>query len=79
MANETSRRSTAEFLDTPEAILAYIQAVFEEGDAEQVAVALGNAARAKGFAQDGPTAQSDIASVVRAVKARGLELTVRAA
>jgi DNA-binding phage protein len=79
MAIETSRWDTAEFLDSPEAILAYIEAVFEDGDPELIALALNNVARAKGLAQDALTAQSDITSVIETLKALGLELTAKAA
>jgi probable addiction module antidote protein len=73
-----SRRDSADGLDSPQAIRAYLNAVFGEGDPEQVALALNNAARAKGLAQVALTAESDLVSVVRTLKALGLELTVRA-
>lgn len=79
MGIETSRWDTAEFLDSREAILAYLEAVFEDGDPELIALALNNVARAKGLAQGALTAQSDIASVVGTLKALGLELTAKAA
>ena len=79
MGIETSRWDTAEFLDSREAILAYLEAVFEDGDPELIALALNNVARAKGLANDALTAQSDIASVIATLKALGLELTAKAA
>lgn len=79
MGIETSRWDTAEFLDSREAILAYLEAVFEDGDPELIALALNNVARAKGLAHDALTAQSDIASVIATLKALGLELTAKAA
>jgi len=79
MAIETSRWDTAELLDSREAILAYLEAVFEDGDPELIALALNDLARAKGLAHDALTAQSDIASVVATLKAVGLELTAKAA
>jgi DNA-binding phage protein len=79
MGIETSRWDTADFLDSPEAILAYVEAVFEDGDPELIALALNNVARAKGLANDALTAQSDISSVIAALKALGLELTAKAA
>ena len=79
MGIETSRWDTAEFLDSPEAILAYLEAVFEDGDPELIALALNNVARAKGLAQDALTAHSDITSVIGILKALGLELTAKAA
>ena len=79
MGIETSRWDTAEFLDSREAILAYLEAVFEDGDAELIALALNNVARAKGLTNDALTAQSNIASVIATLKAVGLELTAKAA
>lgn len=79
MGIETSRWDTAEFLDSPEAILAYIEAVFGDGDPKLIALALNNVARAKGLAQDALTTRSDIASVIATLKALGLELTAKAA
>lgn len=79
MGIETSRWDTAEFLDSREAILAYLEAVFEDGDPELIALALNNVARAKGLAHDVLTPQSNIASVIATLKALGLELTAKAA
>jgi DNA-binding phage protein len=79
MGIETSRWDTAEFLHSPEAVLAYVEAVFEDGDPELIVLALNNVARAKGLAHDALTAQSDISSVIWTLKALGLELTARAA
>jgi DNA-binding phage protein len=79
MGIEASRWDTAEFLDSREAILAYLEAVFEDGDPKLIALALNNVARAKGLPHDALTAQSDIASVVATLKALGLELTAKAA
>jgi DNA-binding phage protein len=79
MGIETSRWDTAEFLDSREAILAYLEAVFEDGDPELIVLALNNVARARGLAHDALTARSDIASVIFTLKALGLELTARAA
>ena len=79
MGIETTRWDTADFLDSPEAILAYVEAVFEDGDPELIALALNTVARAKGLPHDALTARSDIASVIRTLKALGLELTAKAA
>ena len=79
MGIETSRWDTADFLDSPDAILAYVEAVFEDGDPELIVLALNNVARAKGLAHDALTAQSDIASVIATLRALGLELTAKAA
>ena len=79
MGIETRPWDAAEFLDSPEVILAYLEAVFEDGDPELIALALNNVARAKGLAHDALTAQSDIGSVIGTLKALGLELTAKAA
>lgn len=79
MGIETTRWDTADHLDSREAVLAYLEAVFEDGDPELIALALNNVARAKGLTRDALTAKSDIASVVGTVKALGLELTAKAA
>ena len=51
MALETTRWDTAEILDSPEMIAAYIDAALEDGDPALIAVALGNVARAKGMSK----------------------------
>jgi len=79
MGIETRPWDAAEFLDSKEAILAYLEAVFEDGDPELIAAALNDVARAKGLAQDALTANSDITSVIGTLKALGLELTAKAA
>ena len=40
---------TAEFLDSEEMISEYLAVVFEEGDAEEIRLALNNVARARGM------------------------------
>lgn len=42
---------SAELLDSPEAIAAYIEAAFEDGDPSLIAHALGVVARARGMSQ----------------------------
>lgn len=79
MGIETTRWDTADYLDSPEAILAYLETIFEDGDPELIALALNNVARAKGLEQGTLTAHSDIAAVIRTLKSLGLELTARAA
>jgi probable addiction module antidote protein len=51
MAIETTKWDGAEFLDTPEAIAAYLEAAFEDGDPKLITHALGNVARAKGMSK----------------------------
>lgn len=70
----------ADNLGSREAVLTYLEAVFEDGDPALIAAALNDIARAQGIA-DGPplTGQTDIASIIRTLKAMGLELTAKAA
>lgn len=49
MAIEVTPWDAADFLKNDEAIEAYLEAAFEEGDLTFIAVALGNIARAKGM------------------------------
>lgn len=49
MTIETSKWDASEFLDSKEAILAYIEAAFDDGDAAVITHALGNVARARGM------------------------------
>lgn len=49
MALKTKKWDAAEYLDTPKAIVAYLEAAFEDGDPALVAAALGDIARAKGM------------------------------
>jgi DNA-binding phage protein len=79
MGTETSPLDTADHLDCREAILGYLEGVFEDGDPDLIAAALNNVVRARGLAQDASSAQSDIASVIRTLKALGLELAAKAA
>jgi DNA-binding phage protein len=79
MGIETSRWDTVEFLDSREAILAYLVAVFEDGDQQLIAAALNDVSRARGLDRASLTAHSDIASVIATLKALGLELTAKAA
>ena len=51
MALVTSVWDTAELLDSPEAIAAYIEAAFEDGDTALISHALGVVARARGMSQ----------------------------
>ena len=76
----TTKWDVVDHLDSKEAILAYLEAVFEDGDASLIAAALNDVARAKGIANDPAlTCDSDIGGVIRTLKAFGLELTAKAA
>ncbi len=94
MAIETSPWDSAELLDTPEAVAAYIEAAFEDGDAKLLTHALGVAARAKGMsviaAQAGVTREAlykalstdgdpRLSTLTGVLKALGLRLSIEAA
>ena len=80
MAIHVTNWDAADHLDSPEAVLAYLETVFEDGDSALIAAALNDVARAKGVAGDPRlTAGTDIGAVVRTMKALGLELTAKAA
>jgi len=49
MAIETAKWDVTEFLDSEEAIMAYIEAAFEDGDPAIIKKALGEVARARGM------------------------------
>lgn len=79
MRLETTPWDAADYLDSNEAILGYLEAVFEDGDPELIAAALDDVARAKGLERDALTAGVDLASAVETLKALGLDLTAKAA
>ena len=85
---------TAEHLETPEDIAAYLEAVFEDGDPELIGHALGAVARCKGMTEIArrtglgrqslykalsPDGHPEFATVLNVVRALGLKLTVTAA
>ncbi len=51
MSIKITQWDSAELLDSPEAIAAYIEAAFEDGDPSLIAHALGVVARARGMSQ----------------------------
>jgi probable addiction module antidote protein len=51
MARKVTRWDPSEYLDSPKAIAAYLEAVFDDGDPALVAAALGDIARAMGMTQ----------------------------
>jgi probable addiction module antidote protein len=94
MALETTLYDTADYLDSPEAIAAYIEAAFEDGDPALITHALGVVARAKGMSQlardagvtrealyKALTAAGDpkLSTFIGVLKALGMRLTARAA
>jgi probable addiction module antidote protein len=85
---------TEDFLETPEDIAAYLEAVFEDGDPELINHALGAIARSKGMTEIArrtglgrqslykalsPESRPEFATVLKVVRALGLKLTVTAA
>lgn len=80
MGLETSRWDVAEHLDSDEAVLAYLEAVFENGDPTLIAAALNDIARARGVrSAETLSPDSDLSAIVRTIKALGFELTAKAA
>jgi probable addiction module antidote protein len=90
MTLETTRYDTADYLDSPEAIAAYIDAVLEDGDPALLTHALGVVARARGMSQIaretglsreslyralGRDGNPELGTVIRVLKALGLRLS----
>jgi probable addiction module antidote protein len=86
--------NTEDHLETAEDIAAYLDAVFEDGDAELISHALGAMARSKGMTEIArrtglgrqslykalsPEGRPEFATVLKVVRALGLKLTVTAA
>ncbi len=89
MALETRPFDPAAYLDSPEAIRAYLEGAFSDGDAGEIADALGTVARARGMTQlaedTGLTRQAlykalssdgnpEFATVLKVVRAFGFRL-----
>jgi len=83
--------NTEDHLETPEDIAAYLEAVFEDGDTDLIAHALGAVARSKGMTEIArrtglgrqslykalsPEGQPEFETVLKVVRALGLKLTV---
>lgn len=47
----TRKWDASEYLDSPEMIREYLKASFEEGDSEQLLIAIGNVAKAQGMSE----------------------------
>lgn len=77
---ETTGWNATDHLGSDAAILAYLEAAFEDGDPALIAAALSDVAKVRGIAEQ-PRARPDIPldSVIRTLKALGLELTAKAA
>jgi probable addiction module antidote protein len=68
---ETTKWDGAEYLETPEAIAAYLEAAFEDGDPQLITHALGNVARAKGITQVAKDAGITRAGLYKALSSDG--------
>jgi probable addiction module antidote protein len=94
MALETTLYDSADYLDSPEAIAAYIEAAFEDGEPALITHALSVVARAIGMSQlagdagvtrealyKALTAEGDpkLSTFIGVLKALGMRLTARAA
>ena len=93
-AKKAATYDAAEFLDTDEDIVAYLNAALEDGDPSLVSAALGDVARARGMTQlahetgitrDGlykalsPSGNPSFATVQKVVRALGYKLDVAVA
>lgn len=91
MGIETTKWDAAEFLTSDEAIAAYLEAAFEDGDPKMIAVALGDIAKAKGMSaiarEAGVTREAlykslsdrgdpKLSTLIGVMKALGLRFTV---
>ena len=91
MAHSTSKWDPAEVLTSDEAIAAYLEAAFEDGDPKMIAVALGDVAKAKGMSaiarEAGVTREAlykslsdrgdpKLSTLIGVMKALGLRFTV---
>ena len=79
MGLETTRWDAADHLDSDEAVLAYLEAAFEDGDPALIAAALNDVARVRGVANDRLQPDMALNVVIRTLKALGFELTAKAA
>ncbi len=71
MALETTKWDTADILDSPEMIAAYIDAALEDGDPALIAAALGNVARAKGMSKIAKETRDTREGLYKALSAEG--------
>ena len=71
MSIKTTKYETADYLDSPEAIEAYLEAAFETNDAALVAAALGDVAKAEGMKRIADQSGLSRESLYRALSANG--------
>ena len=90
MALKTTLWDSAEYLDSPKSIAAYLEAAFQDGDPSRIAAALGDIARAMGMTQLAgqagvtrealykalsPTGHPRLSTFLGVMKAIGIKLT----
>lgn len=78
MTLELTRWDIVDHLATEAEQLAYLEVVFEGGDTASIAAALADVARARRMSVP-VAAVADVPSLIRTMKALGLELTAKAA
>ena len=71
MAVETFPWDVTEHLDSEEAIAAYLDAVFEDGDPKLIAAAIGDVARARGMSEIAEKSELSRVSLYRALSIDG--------
>ncbi|MBP2494734.1 putative addiction module antidote protein [Methylobacterium sp. PvP062] len=71
MSDHLPEYDTAEFLDTPEHVAAYIEAVLEDSDPSLIAHAIGVVARARGMSQIAAETGKSRESLYRALSEKG--------
>lgn len=79
MTLETRPFDPVNYLKTPEDMIAYVEAMFEEGNAADLSAALDDVARALGRTDLDAASFSDDTSVMRKLKSLGFGLTLKAA
>jgi DNA-binding phage protein len=74
-----TRWDVADYLETKDDIVAYLDAVLEDGDPELIKTAIGDVARAKGMTEALSLDRNpEFTAVARVLKALGLRLSVAA-
>jgi probable addiction module antidote protein len=71
MTLETTKWDASEYLTSEEAIAAYVEAAFEDGDPATIAHALGNVARARGMSTIAKEAGVTREALYKALSAQG--------
>jgi probable addiction module antidote protein len=94
MALELKRWDIQDSLNSEEAIEAYLEAIFEDGDPKLIAAGLGDIAKARGMTKiakatgmtrEGlykalnPTGNPELVTIVKVMKALGFQLSAKAA